>query len=84
MHGRERLIRKIVVFFFLICLVFLWWIPVSYVSALTSVGSLRNYFPWLMNLASKNKVLQQIVQGFLPTLAVVIFMAILPLVVNGK
>lgn len=84
MHNRERMIRKGVIFCILVFFVFFWVIPISYFSALTSVNSLRNYFPWLMNLASKNKILQQIVQGFLPTLGVVIFMAILPLIVGGK
>ncbi|ORZ02958.1 hypothetical protein BCR43DRAFT_482456 [Syncephalastrum racemosum] len=82
MHGRERVIRKFMVFGILIFLVFFWIIPISYFSALTSVASLKNYFPWLMDLASKNKYLQQIIQGFVPTLAVVIFMAFVPLIVN--
>ncbi|KAI9314931.1 hypothetical protein BX666DRAFT_2020032 [Dichotomocladium elegans] len=82
MHGRERLIRKAVIFAILIFLVFFWILPISYFSALTSERSLQNYFPWLMDLAKKNKILHQIVVGFLPTLAVVIFMAILPLIVN--
>lgn len=84
MHGRERVIRKVMVFGILIFLVFFWIIPISYFSALTSVASLKNYFPWLMDLASKNKYLQQIIQGFVPTLAVVIFMAFVPLIVNRK
>lgn len=84
MHGRERMIRKAVIFVILIFLVFFWILPISYFSALTSERSLQNYFPWLMDLAKKNKILHQIVVGFLPTLAVVIFMAILPLIVNGK
>lgn len=83
MHGRERMIRKAVIFVILIFLVFFWILPISYFSALTSERSLQNYFPWLMDLAKKNKILHQIVVGFLPTLAVVIFMAILPLIVNG-
>ncbi|CDS12241.1 hypothetical protein LRAMOSA04436 [Lichtheimia ramosa] len=82
MHGRERMIRKAVIFVILIFLVFFWILPISYFSALTSERSLQNYFPWLMDLAKKNKILHQIVVGFLPTLAVVIFMAILPLIVN--
>ncbi|KAI9497544.1 hypothetical protein BDB00DRAFT_628628 [Zychaea mexicana] len=82
MHGRERTIRKVVIFCILMFLVFFWVFPISYFSALTSERSLQNYFPWLMDLASKNKILHQIVVGFLPTLAVVVFMAILPVIVN--
>ncbi|KAI9255766.1 hypothetical protein BDA99DRAFT_517557 [Phascolomyces articulosus] len=82
MHGRERSIRKAVIFCILIFLVFFWVFPISYFSALTSERSLQNYFPWLIDLAAKSKILHQIVVGFLPTLAVVIFMAILPVIVN--
>jgi hypothetical protein len=84
MHGRERWIRKVLMFGVLLLLVFFWVIPISYFSALTNENSLRYYFPWLMDLASRNKILQQIIQSFLPTLGVVIFMAILPMVLNGK
>ncbi|KAI8084845.1 uncharacterized protein BX664DRAFT_266866 [Halteromyces radiatus] len=83
MHGRERWIRKVLMFGVLLLLVFFWVIPISYFSALTNENSLRYYFPWLMDLASKNKILQQIIQSFLPTLGVVIFMAILPMILNA-
>ncbi|SAM06387.1 hypothetical protein [Absidia glauca] len=83
MHGRERWIRKVLMFGVLLLLVFFWVIPISYFSALTNENSLRYYFPWLMDLASRNKILQQIIQSFLPTLGVVIFMAILPMVLNA-
>ncbi|KAL0093242.1 hypothetical protein F4703DRAFT_1262061 [Phycomyces blakesleeanus] len=83
MHGRERVIRKGMIWFILLFLVFFWVIPISYFSALTSENSLRNYFPWLIKLAEKHKLLRQIIQGFLPTLGVNIFMAFLPLILNG-
>ncbi|KAI7864770.1 hypothetical protein BDF14DRAFT_1875829 [Spinellus fusiger] len=84
MHERERVIRQGIMRVVILFLVFFWVIPISYFSALTNEDSLRNYFPWLMKLAEKNKILQQIVQGFLPTLGVNIFMAILPLIFNVK
>ncbi|KAI8996935.1 hypothetical protein BDB01DRAFT_830572 [Pilobolus umbonatus] len=83
MHGRERMIRKILILFILLFLVFSWGIPCIYLSALTSEKSLRAYFPWLMKLAKENKILNQIVVGFIPTLGVVIFFSILPLVFNS-
>ncbi|KAI8070476.1 hypothetical protein BC940DRAFT_339916 [Gongronella butleri] len=83
MHGRERYIRKVLMFGILIVLAVFWVVPISIFSALTSESSLRSYFPWLMDLAEKNKILQQIIQYFLPTLSVVIFMAILPMILNG-
>lgn len=84
MHQRERLIRKALVLFILLFLVFSWTIPCNYLSALTSTKSLKAYFPWLLKLAEKNKILNQIVAGFIPTLGVVIFFSILPLIFNSK
>ncbi|KAI9245779.1 hypothetical protein BY458DRAFT_528469 [Sporodiniella umbellata] len=83
MHGRERWIRKAVVMFILLFLVFSWTIPCNYLSALTSTKSLKAYFPWLLKLAEKNKILNQIVAGFIPTLGVVIFFSVLPLIFNS-
>ncbi|KAI9303434.1 hypothetical protein BJ944DRAFT_250680 [Cunninghamella echinulata] len=83
MHGRERLIRKGLIFGIQILLVFFWVIPISFFSALTSENSLKYYFPWLMDLASKNKILQQVIQSFLPTLGVVIFTAFLPMILHA-
>ncbi|KAG0176708.1 hypothetical protein DFQ28_006940 [Apophysomyces sp. BC1034] len=83
MHRRERVLRKAIVFVIFIFLVFFWGIPISYFSALTDSDSLKNYFPWLMELAKKNKILKQIVYGFVPTIAVVIFMAFVPFLLNA-
>lgn len=81
-RGRERLIRKSFVYVILILIIFLWGVPIGFLSTFTNVESLERYLPWLVNLANKNKFLQQIVYGFVPTLSVVIFMAILPVVFN--
>ncbi|KAF1807073.1 hypothetical protein FB192DRAFT_1353694 [Mucor lusitanicus] len=83
MHGRERVIRKALIMFILLFLVFSWTIPCNYLSALTSTKSLKAYFPWLLKLAEKNKILKQIVAGFIPTLGVVIFFSVLPIVFNS-
>ncbi|CAO3656691.1 unnamed protein product [Mucor hiemalis] len=83
MHGRERVIRKALIMVVLLFLVFSWTIPCGYLSALTSPKSLKAYFPWLLKLAEKNKYINQIVAGFIPTLGVVIFFSVLPLVFNS-
>lgn len=84
MHGRERVIRKALIMLILLFLVFSWTIPCNYLSALTSPKSLKAYFPWLLKLAEKNRLLNQIVAGFIPTLGVVIFFSVLPIVFNSK
>ncbi|CAO3679114.1 unnamed protein product [Rhizopus stolonifer] len=83
MHARERWIRKAVVMLILLFLVFSWTIPCNYLSALTSTKSLKAYFPWLLKLAEKNKILNQIVAGFIPTLGVVLFFSVLPIIFNS-
>ncbi|GAA5802516.1 hypothetical protein HPULCUR_007982 [Helicostylum pulchrum] len=83
MHGRERVIRKALIMFILLFLVCSWTIPCNYLSALTSPKSLKEYFPWLLKLAEKNKLLNQIVAGFIPTLGVVLFFSVLPIVFNS-
>ncbi|EIE84318.1 hypothetical protein RO3G_09028 [Rhizopus delemar RA 99-880] len=83
MHARERWIRKALVMFILLFLVFSWTIPCSYLSALTSTKSLKAFFPWLLKLAEKSKIVNQIVAGFLPTLGVVLFFSVLPLIFNS-
>ncbi|KAI7901241.1 uncharacterized protein BX663DRAFT_515369 [Cokeromyces recurvatus] len=83
MRSRERVIRKVLVMLILLFLVFSWTIPCNYLSALTSQKSLKAYFPWLLKLAEKNKILKQIVAGFIPTLGVVIFFSVLPIVFNS-
>jgi hypothetical protein len=74
--------RKAFVSVLLLLLIFLWGIPIGFVSTFTNVESLERYMPWLVDLANKNKILQQIVYGFVPTSAVVIFMAVLPVIFN--
>ncbi|KAJ2964731.1 hypothetical protein NQZ79_g257 [Umbelopsis isabellina] len=82
-RGRERLMRKAFVSVILLLIVFLWGIPIGFLSTFTNVESLERYMPWLVDLASKNKILQQIVYGFVPTLSVIVFMAVLPMVFYG-
>lgn len=83
-RGRERLMRKAFVSVILFLIIFLWGIPIGFLSTFTNVESLERYMPWLVDLASKNMILQQIVYGFVPTLAVIVFMAVLPMVFYGK
>lgn len=82
-RGRERLIREFLVWTVTILLSFFWIGPIASFSALTSVDTLRRVFPKLVDAAESSPFLQNIIQGLLPTLAVNIFMAILPLIFDG-
>ncbi|RUP51121.1 hypothetical protein BC936DRAFT_149778 [Jimgerdemannia flammicorona] len=83
LRGREQLARDIVVNVILVFLVFFWAVPVGFLSTLTSIKTLKRYAPWLLKLAKESPVLENIIQGFLPTLAVVLFMNSLPMLLEG-
>lgn len=82
-RGRERLVRETLVWAVTILLSFFWIFPISAFSTLTSVDTLQRVFPKLVDAAEDSPILQNIIQGLIPTLAVNIFMAILPLIFDG-
>eukprot|EP00051_Salpingoeca_urceolata_P024318 m.425744 g.425744 ORF g.425744 m.425744 type:complete len:717 (+) comp20220_c0_seq3:144-2294(+) len=74
-----RLLRGILVSCATWALVVLWVIPVAFVSALTTLESLGDLgADWLVDLVETSDVLKGFLEGFLPTLALIIFMALLP------
>ena len=58
-------------------LLLFWAAPVALISSLTQLDELEKQFPVLVPLL-ENSILRGYLQGFLPTLAIVVFMAILP------
>jgi len=59
-------------------LVFFWIIPVAFVGSLTTLQALSAKVPFLEPVANSSSIVKGFLQGFLPTLALVIFMALLP------
>ena len=82
-RGRERLIREFMVWAITLLLSFFWIVPISAFSTLTSLETLEHIFPNLANAARGSVFLQNLLQGLVPTIAVNIFMAILPLIFDG-
>jgi hypothetical protein len=60
-----------------VLLLFFWAAPVALISSFTQLDELEKHFPWIKPLI-ENSVLRGYLQGFLPTLAIIVFMAILP------
>ncbi|KAM3583870.1 hypothetical protein VKS41_003838 [Umbelopsis sp. WA50703] len=79
--GRQRLFREIITWILLLALIIFWIVPVSFFSTLTSPQTLRRIIPSLAS--NHNPVVQAIIQGILPPLAVNIFMALLPLILDA-
>lgn len=80
--GRMKIAREILTWSILLFLVVFWVGPIAIFSVLTSSQTLAKYAPALVN--NHNPVLQSIIQNILPPLAVNIFMALLPLILDGK
>ncbi|KAG2178083.1 hypothetical protein INT43_003336 [Umbelopsis isabellina] len=79
--GRQRIFREFITYVLLLALIVFWTVPVSFFSTLTSPQTLSKIIPSLAN--NHNAVVQAIVQGILPPLAVNIFMALLPLILDA-
>eukprot|EP00730_Choanoeca_flexa_P008176 TRINITY_DN12454_c0_g1_i1.p1 TRINITY_DN12454_c0_g1~~TRINITY_DN12454_c0_g1_i1.p1 ORF type:complete len:666 (+),score=162.36 TRINITY_DN12454_c0_g1_i1:270-2000(+) len=61
-------------------LVVFWLVPVTFVASLTTIENLQNIG---LDVESLGSTLTGIIQGILPTLALVIFMAILPMIMKA-
>lgn len=66
-----------------VALVLFWSIPVSFISSLTSLEKLSESLPFLEPLVDANPAVKGFLQGFLPTLAIIVFMALLPTILRA-
>lgn len=62
---------------FLLLLIF-WLVPVAFISSLTNLDELGRRIPFLEDIVDASPGLKAFLQGFLPTLGLTIFMALLP------
>ncbi|EFA85535.1 hypothetical protein PPL_01493 [Heterostelium album PN500] len=72
-------IRSLIVSIFIFGLVFFWSIPVAFLSGFSNLATLSKIsaFSWLVDIIEKSSVLAGFLQGFLPNLVLIIFMALL-------
>eukprot|EP00054_Salpingoeca_dolichothecata_P014176 m.79523 g.79523 ORF g.79523 m.79523 type:complete len:798 (+) comp20860_c0_seq3:205-2598(+) len=75
-----RLIRSSLFGVATVALVILWVIPVSFVASLTTLEALSENLSFLDGVNDLPAVVVGFLEGFLPTLALIIFMAILPMI----
>ncbi|GAM17713.1 hypothetical protein SAMD00019534_008880 [Acytostelium subglobosum LB1] len=71
--------RTLVVSIFIFFLVFFWMVPITFISGFSNIATLQKVkiFDWLIDLINKSTILAGFLQGFLPSLIMIIFMAIL-------
>ncbi|KAF9916827.1 hypothetical protein BX616_002711 [Lobosporangium transversale] len=71
-------VRTVVINVIVFILIFFWSGPVSVFSSFLNLASLNKIFPGISKLAGKNAILKSLIQGFLPTVGVIIFLAVVP------
>ncbi|KAI9288206.1 hypothetical protein BC943DRAFT_318002 [Umbelopsis sp. AD052] len=79
--GRIKIIRVIIAWIILIFIAVFWVGPIALLSLLTSPQTLVKIAPGLVD--NQNPLVQAIFQGILPPLAVNIFMALMPLILDA-
>ncbi|KAI8581589.1 hypothetical protein K450DRAFT_232048 [Umbelopsis ramanniana AG] len=79
--GRIKIIRVIIAWIILLFIAIFWVGPIALLSLLTSPQTLVKIAPGLVN--NQNPIVQAIFQGILPPLAVNIFMALMPLILDA-
>ncbi len=73
----SHLLRSLLVNVFMFFLVFFWAIPVAFLSSITTLENVTDKLPFLEPFLDLNSTLKGFIQGFLPSVVLLIFMAIL-------
>eukprot|EP00127_Corallochytrium_limacisporum_P004542 Clim_evm12s167 gene=Clim_evmTU12s167 len=79
----KRRTRMLVTSFLVILLVLFYTIPVGFISSLTTVTTLEYYMPWLKKILEQYPRIRDIMSGFLPTIGLRLFLALLPAIGEG-
>ncbi|KAF9924918.1 hypothetical protein BGZ65_008063, partial [Modicella reniformis] len=76
--STELNLRAVVVNVILFVLIFFWAGPVGLLSSFLNLESLNKLFPRISKFAGIHPVIKSLIQGFLPTVGVIIFLAVVP------
>ncbi|CAG8652215.1 10497_t:CDS:2, partial [Dentiscutata heterogama] len=77
-RKREKLIRTVIVNLVIILMVSSWGLATLRIASLLRLSTLDKVFPWLANLAKRNKFLKWFIQSTLPPIALTALNNILP------
>lgn len=78
----ERKVRTVLVYGLVFLLVFFWTVPVAFVSTLVSLQNLTKVAPFLKPVLELSAFVKGAIEGFMSSLALLIFFAILPLILQ--
>ncbi|KAL8103355.1 hypothetical protein AgCh_027792 [Apium graveolens] len=73
----QRQIRQYVVYFIVFLTIVFYMIPIGFVSAFTTLSNLVKLLPFIKPIVKQN-VLRTVLEAYLPQLALIIFLALLP------
>lgn len=74
----ERIIRQYVVYAVVFLTIFFYLIPIGFISALTTLDNLVKLLPFLKPIVTQ-KAIKTVLEAYLPQLALIIFLALLPM-----
>lgn len=80
----ERYVRLAIMYGLLFGLFLSWSIPVTAISAMSNLDELKKIeaLSWIVSLAEKSPVLENMLQGILPSLAMSLFLVLLPYILK--
>jgi len=78
----QRKLRTVLIYGLVFLLVFFWTVPVAFTSTLVSLQNLTKVAPFLKPVLELSGFVKGAIEGFLSSLALVIFFAILPLIMQ--
>ncbi|XP_073274535.1 CSC1-like protein ERD4 [Primulina huaijiensis] len=73
----NRQLRQYLIYFLVFLTIFFYMIPIGFVSALTTLANLRKVLPFLKVIVDQ-PALKTVLEAYLPQLALIIFLALLP------
>ncbi|XP_051128196.1 CSC1-like protein ERD4 [Andrographis paniculata] len=77
MNYYARLVRRYAIYFLVFLTIFFYMIPIAFISAVTTLRNLIKYLPFLKPVV-KVAAIKTILEAYLPQLALIIFLALLP------
>ncbi|KAK4349427.1 hypothetical protein RND71_032182 [Anisodus tanguticus] len=73
----QRIVRQYVVYAVVFLTIFFYMIPIGFISALTTLDNLMKLLPFLKPVV-KQKAIKTVLEAYLPQLALILFLALLP------
>lgn len=73
----KRQVRQYVIYVIVGLTIFFYMIPIGFISALTTLENLRKFLPFLKPVVEQ-KVIKTVLEAYLPQIALIIFLALLP------